>query len=67
MCEEWNGLDDDAFCPKDSGPNRATGLVRGLLIATLQMKMDDDVVAVGSVNAFKRKLDHHLRNVRVYF
>ena len=28
---------------------------------------DDDVVAVGSVNAFKRKLDHHLRNVRGYF
>ena len=26
--------------------------------------LDDDVVAVGSVNAFKRKLDHHLRNVR---
>ena len=26
--------------------------------------LDDDVV--GSVNAFKRKLDHHLRNVRVY-
>ena len=29
--------------------------------------MDDDVVALGSVNAFKRKLDHHLRNVRGYF
>ena len=29
--------------------------------------LDDDVVAVGSVNAFKRKLDHHLRNVRGYF
>ena len=29
--------------------------------------MDDDVVAVGSVNAFNRKLDHHLRNVRGYF
>jgi len=27
--------------------------------------VDDDVV--GSVNAFKRKLDHHLRNVRGYF
>ena len=27
----------------------------------------DEVVAVGSVNAFKRKLDHHLRNVRGYF
>ena len=30
-------------------------------------RLDDDVVAVGSVNAFKRKLDHHLRNVRGYF
>ena len=29
--------------------------------------LDDDVVGVGSVNAFKRKLDHHLRNVREYF
>ena len=29
--------------------------------------VDDDVVGVGSVNAFKRKLDHHLRNVRGYF
>ena len=29
--------------------------------------LDDDVVEVGSVNAFKRKLDHHLRNVRGYF
>ena len=29
--------------------------------------LDDDVVAVGSVNTFKRKLDHHLRNVRGYF
>ena len=29
--------------------------------------LDDDVVGVGSVNAFKRKLDHHLRNVRGYF
>ena len=28
--------------------------------------LDDDVVAVGSVNAFKRKLDHHLRNVKGY-
>ena len=27
----------------------------------------DDIVAVGSVNAFKGKLDHHLRNVRGYF
>ena len=27
--------------------------------------LDDDVV--GSVNAFKRKLDHHLRNVMGYF
>ena len=27
-------------------------------------KMDEDVVAVGSVNAFMRKFDHHLRNVR---
>ena len=26
--------------------------------------LDDDGVALGSVNAFKRKLDHHLRNVR---
>ena len=25
------------------------------------------MVAVGSVNAFKRKLDHHLKNVRGYF
>ena len=30
-------------------------------------RWDDDVVAVGSVNAFKRKLDHHLRNMRGYF
>ena len=30
-------------------------------------RLDDEVVAVGSVNAFKRKLDHHLRNVRGYF
>ena len=29
--------------------------------------LDDDVVEVGSVNEFKRKLDHHLRNVRGYF
>ena len=30
--------------------------------------LDDDVVAVGSVNAFnKRKIDPHLRNVRGYF
>ena len=29
--------------------------------------LGDDVVGVGSVNAFKRKLDHHLRNVRGYF
>ena len=29
--------------------------------------LDDDVVAVGSVNVFKRKLDHHLRNLRGYF
>ena len=29
--------------------------------------LDDDGVEVGSVNAFKRKLDHHLRNVRGYF
>ena len=29
--------------------------------------LDDDVVAVGSVNAFKRELDHHLRNVRGIF
>ena len=29
--------------------------------------LDDDVVGVGSVNAFKRKHDHHLRNVRGYF
>ena len=29
--------------------------------------LDDDVVEVGSVNAFKRRLDHHLRNVRGYF
>ena len=29
--------------------------------------LDDDVVGVGSVNAFRRKLDHHLRNVRGYF
>ena len=28
--------------------------------------LDDNVVGVGSVNAFKRKLDHHLRNVRVF-
>ena len=27
----------------------------------------DDVVEAGSVNAFKRKLDHHLRNVSGYF
>ena len=26
-----------------------------------------DIVAVESVNGFKRKLDHHLRNVRGYF
>ena len=30
-------------------------------------RLDDDVVEVGSVNAFKRKLDHQLRNVRGYF
>ena len=30
-------------------------------------RLDGDVVAVGSVNAFKKKLDHHLRNVRGYF
>ena len=29
--------------------------------------LDEDVVEAGSVNAFKRKLDHHLRNVRGYF
>ena len=29
--------------------------------------LDDDVVVVGSVNAFKRKRDHPLRNVGVYF
>ena len=29
--------------------------------------LDDDVVEVGSGNAFKRKLDHHSRNVRGYF
>ena len=29
--------------------------------------LDEDVVAVGSVNAFKRKFDHHLKNVRGYF
>ena len=29
--------------------------------------LDEDVAAVGSVNTFKRKLDHHLRNVRGYF
>ena len=29
--------------------------------------LNDDMVGVGSVNAFKRKLDHHLRNVRGYF
>ena len=28
-----------AFCPKDSGRNRATESVRGLLITTLRMKM----------------------------
>ena len=28
---------------------------------------EDREVAVGSVNAFKKKLDHHLRNVRGYF
>ena len=30
-------------------------------------RLDGDMVAVGSVNAFKRKFDHHLRNVRGYF
>ena len=30
-------------------------------------RLDGDMVPVGSVNAFKRKLDHHLRNVRGYF
>ena len=30
-------------------------------------RLDGDIVAVKSVNAFKRKLDHHLRNVRGYF
>ena len=29
--------------------------------------LDGDMVTVGSVNAFKRKLDHHLRNVRFFF
>ena len=29
--------------------------------------LDDDEVTVGSVNTFKRELDHHLRNVRGYF
>ena len=29
--------------------------------------LDDDVIAMGSVNAFKKKLDYHLRNVRGYF
>ena len=29
--------------------------------------LDDDVVAVGSMNAFQRKLDHHLTNVRGIF
>ena len=29
--------------------------------------VNGDMVAVGSVNAFKRKLDHHLTNVRGYF
>ena len=29
--------------------------------------LDDNVVAVGSVNAFMSKLDHHLRNMRGYF
>ena len=27
-------------------------------------KLDGDIVTMGLVNAFKRKLDHHLRNVR---
>ena len=30
-------------------------------------KLDGDMVAVGSENAVKRKLDHHLRNGRGYF
>ena len=30
-------------------------------------RLDGDIVAVESVNGFKRKLDHHLRNVRGYF
>ena len=30
-------------------------------------RLNGDMVAVGSVNAFKRKLDHHLRNVSGYF
>ena len=30
-------------------------------------RLDGDIVAVESVNGYKRKLDHHLRNVRGYF
>ena len=30
-------------------------------------RLDGDIVAVGSVNTFKEKLDHYLRNVRGYF
>ena len=30
-------------------------------------RLDGDIVAVDSVNGFKRKLDHHLRNVRGVF
>ena len=30
-------------------------------------RLDGDIVALESVNGFKRKLDHHLRNVRRYF
>ena len=30
-------------------------------------RLDGDIVAVGSLNGFKKKLDHHLRNVRGYF
>ena len=29
--------------------------------------LDEEVVAVGSVNAFKMKLDNHLRNISGYF
>ena len=30
-------------------------------------RLDGDIAAVGSVNAFKKKLDHHLWNMRGYF